>query len=86
MQCFIYKSLKTEYLYLYIDKKDDFTNVPDALFDNLGKLEFVMALGLSPQRKLAQENVETVMDRLKNKGFFIQLPPAKDLAKNNFPK
>ncbi len=78
MQCFIYKSLKTEYLYLYIDKKDDFTNVPDTLFDNLGKLEFVMELMLSPQRKLARENVETVMDSLKNKGFFIQLPPAKD--------
>ncbi|MDD5275658.1 MAG: YcgL domain-containing protein [Methylovulum sp.] len=78
MQCFIYKSLKTEYLYLYIDKKYDFTNVPDALFDKLGKLEFVMELMLSAHRKLARENVETVMDSLKNKGFFIQLPPAKD--------
>lgn len=78
MQCFIYKSLKTEYLYLYIDKKDDFTKVPDTLFGNLGKLEFVMELALSPQRTLAREKVETVMDDLKNKGFFIQLPPTKE--------
>ncbi len=76
MRCFIYKSLKTECLYLYIDKKDDFTNVPAALFDSLGKLEFVMELMLSPQRKLAQEKAEIIMDSLKNKGFFIQLPPA----------
>lgn len=77
MLCFIYKSLKTDYLYLYTDTKDDFTKVPEALFNRFGKLEFVMELELSPQRKLAQENVEKVIASLKDKGFFVQLPPAK---------
>lgn len=75
MQCFIYKSLKKEHLYLYVDKKDDFSKVSEALFDSFGKIEFVMDLELTPERKLAKENVEKVMNSLKTKGFFVQLPP-----------
>ena len=75
MQCFIYKSLKKEALYLYIDKRDDFSAVPDALLQSLGRLNFVMELQLDPQRKLAKEDVKKVIESLQNKGFFIQLPP-----------
>ena len=66
MKCFIYKSLKKDYLYLYVTKKDDFSKVPDALFKHLGKMEFVMDLELSPQRKLASEYPGKVIDALKN--------------------
>lgn len=75
MLCFIYKSLKKEQLYLYVDKKDDFSKVPEALFNSFGKMEFVMDLELTPERKLAKEDVEKVMDSLNTKGFFVQLPP-----------
>ncbi|HEY8158673.1 MAG TPA: YcgL domain-containing protein [Methylobacter sp.] len=75
MLCFIYKSLKKEHLYLYVDKKDDFSKVPEALFGSFGKTEFVMELELTPERKLAKEDVEKVIDSLKTKGFFVQLPP-----------
>lgn len=78
MLCFIYKSLKTDYLYLYVDKKDDFSAIPEILLTSFGKLEFVMQLELSAQRKLARENAEKVMASLKDKGFFVQLPPAKE--------
>ena len=77
MQCFIYKSLKKEYLYLYIDKKDDFSKVPEALFNSFGNMEFVMNLELTPERKLAKEDVEKVIESLNQKGFFVQLPPIK---------
>ena len=77
MQCFIYKSLKKEYLYLYIVKKDDFSNVPDALVSSLGKMEFVIELVLSPERKMARENAGKVIDSLKTQGFFVQMPPQK---------
>lgn len=75
MLCFIYKSLKKEYLYLYVDKKDDFSKVPKALFDSFGKMEFVMDLELADERKLAQEETGKVIESLKTKGFFVQLPP-----------
>ena len=82
MLCFIYKSLKTEYLYVYIDKKDDFSALPEALLNSLGQLEWVMSLELSSERKLAQENVVNVMNSLINQGFYIQLPPNKKSLAN----
>ena len=77
MQCFIYKSLKKDYLYLYVVKKDDFSTVPDALFNHFGKMEFVMDMELSPERKLAREDAGKVIESLKEQGFFVQLPPQK---------
>lgn len=78
MQCFIYKSLKKDYLYLYIAKKDDFSKVPDALVNSLGKMEFVMELELSPERKLAREDTGKVIECLKRQDFFVQLPAQKE--------
>ena len=80
MQCFIYKSLKKEYLYLYITSKDDFSNVPESLLNTFGQLDFVMALTLTTERKLAREDAQKVMDHLKVQGFFVQLPPQKETA------
>jgi uncharacterized protein YcgL (UPF0745 family) len=78
MQCFIYKSLKKDYLYLYIDKKDDFSKVPDALINHFGKMEFVMDLELSPERKLAREDAGKIIQNIMEQGFFVQLPPQKE--------
>lgn len=80
MQCFIYKSLKKEYLYLYVSKQDDFSQLPQALLDSFGAMAFVMSLELSPEKKLAREDSVKVIASLKEKGFFVQLPPSKDLA------
>lgn len=77
MQCFIYKSLKKEDLYLYIDKKDDFSKVPEMLFNSFGKMAFVMDFELTPERKLAREDAGKVIASLKEKGFFVQMPPTK---------
>ncbi|MFM8342673.1 MAG: YcgL domain-containing protein [Methylomonas sp.] len=75
MQCYIYKSLKKDELYLYLDKKDDFSAIPDSLMQSFGRLSFVMALELTPERKLARENSEKVIESLNNQGFFVQMPP-----------
>ncbi len=80
MQCFIYKSLKKDYLYLYIVNKDDFSKVPEALLNSFGKMEFVMAIELSQERKLAREDAGKIMDSLKSQGFFVQLPPQRETA------
>jgi uncharacterized protein YcgL (UPF0745 family) len=75
MLCFIYKSLKKDGLYLYLDKKEDFSALPETLLANVGKLAFVMELELTPERKLAREDSQKVLASLKEKGFFMQLPP-----------
>ncbi len=75
MQCFIHKSLKKEFLYLYTVSKDDFSAIPEELLTNLGKIEFVMELELTKNRKLAKEDASKVLSSLITKGYFIQLPP-----------
>jgi len=76
MIAYIYKSSKKDGLYLYIIRKDDFSDVPQALYDSMGKEPvFVMEVTLSPERKLARENVETVISSLESNGFHVQIPP-----------
>lgn len=75
MQCYIYKSLKKAELYLYIDKKDDFSAVPEECLSTLGPLVHVMDLELTRERKLAREDSQKVLKCLQEKGFFIQMPP-----------
>jgi uncharacterized protein YcgL (UPF0745 family) len=46
----------------------------------MGKLEFVLELELSPERKLAKEDSQKVLASLQDKGFFVQLPPTDFIA------
>lgn len=76
MKTYIYKSQKKEELYLYITKKDDFSEVPQALYDSMGKEPvFVMELELSPEKPLAREDVNDVINNLQQQGFHVQMPP-----------
>jgi uncharacterized protein YcgL (UPF0745 family) len=75
MQCFIYKSLKKQDVYLYLRNQDDFACLPDALQDSLGRLEFVFSLEITPERKLASADPAAVIDNLHKRGYFLQLPP-----------
>jgi len=34
-----------------------------------------MSLQLTPERKLAREDTNKVIDSINNKGFFVQMPP-----------
>ncbi len=82
MLCYIYKSLKKNELYLYLNDKDDFSALPEALLKSLYPLEFVMELELTPERKLARENSQTVIERINSQGFFIQMPPQSTFDTN----
>lgn len=76
MNAYIYKSSRRDELYLYLAQKDDFSNVPQALYDSMGKEPiFVMEVALTPERKLAREDVNTVIKSLETKGFHLQMPP-----------
>ncbi|WP_260258974.1 YcgL domain-containing protein [Vibrio intestinalis] len=74
MLCAIYKSSKKEGAYLYLPKKDDFSQVPDQLMQMFGKPTMVMVVKLDG-RTLAQVDVEKVKQSLNSDGFFLQLPP-----------
>ncbi len=69
MQCYVYKSLKQDLLFLYIDKKDDFSRVPAELLQSFGTLEFVLEMELTPERKLAKEDSKQVLQVCRKKVF-----------------
>lgn len=77
MQCFIYKGLKKPDSYLYIEREEDFSRVPEALLNMIGKPEYVMTLELNRQLQLARVSADEVMCRLDEQGYYLQLPPGE---------
>jgi len=75
IECAIYKGIKKPDAYLFVTDDEALADVPQALLDMLGKLEFVMTLSLDKNRKLVQADVEQVMQLLKEQGYFLQIPP-----------
>jgi len=75
MNCRIFRSdLKSE-TYLYLDADKDFADLPEELQTAFGDPGFVMSLELTPVSKLARVEVEKVLKRLEEDGYFLQLPP-----------
>ena len=75
MQAYVYKSLKKADTYLYLAARDDFARLPEPLRTQLGGLQFVLELALTPDRKLAREDVSVVRENLSARGFHLQFPP-----------
>lgn len=73
--CWIYKSPKKDEMYLYVKQKDNFDEIPDILLKRFGTPVFVMELELTPGRKLARENPQTVLNNIAENGFHLQMPP-----------
>ena len=74
MNCFIYRCSRKQDLYIYLGEKDDFSSVPTEILRSLGITEFSIELELTPETKLAKEDVATVISNLEEKGFHLQLP------------
>jgi len=75
MQAFVYKSLRQADTYVYLAARDDFARLPPPLVTQLGKLQFVLEVALTPERKLAQADADVVRENLAARGFHIQFPP-----------
>jgi uncharacterized protein YcgL (UPF0745 family) len=83
MLCTVYKSSKKEGTYLYVEKKDDFSRVPETLLTMFGKPILVMTFNLAG-RDLARVDVEKVRASIKDEGFFLQLPPPPENELENY--
>lgn len=82
MLVYVYKSPKKADTFLYVLKKNDFSDVPQALRTTFGTPVFVMVIPLNKRPKLAQVDKQTLLDELNQKGFYLQLPPPpEDLLK-----
>lgn len=75
MLSWIYKGAKKPNTYLYIDRKDNFERVPAPVLSLMGDLSLVVEVDLSCREKLAQADINEVMNKLSEQGFYIQMPP-----------
>lgn len=73
--CWVYRSPHKPEMYLYLAAPDGFDVIPEALLDQFGEPVLVIELELSPDRRLAREDVEIVMCNLRTRGYHLQLPP-----------
>ncbi|MAD90121.1 MAG: YcgL domain-containing protein [Pseudomonadota bacterium] len=74
----VYKSSKRANTYLYIEKRDDFSKIPDPLMDTFGTPLYVMMFDLSKREKLGIADIKLVQSELTEKGFYLQLPPKEE--------
>lgn len=85
MICTIYRSSKRDQTYLYVEKRDDFSSVPEELMKSFGQPQLAMMIDLECKKKLGSADIEKVKSALKEQGYYLQLPPPPEsLLKMHF--
>ncbi len=75
MICAVYKSLRKADSYLFVEKRNEFERVPEALMAMFGEPKLVMMLPLDKRDHLGFADIKKVKTELNDKGFYLQLPP-----------
>jgi uncharacterized protein YcgL (UPF0745 family) len=65
-------------MYLYVEKRHALARVPEALLEAFGAPVHAFDLVLSPERKLAKEDITKVLENIETQGYHLQLPPPED--------
>lgn len=76
--CTVWSSPKKDEMYLYTDRLEGLKRVPEELLTMFGTPKEVMGLPLSEDRKLGRADAKKVLEEIKVKGFYLQLPPVKE--------
>ncbi|KAA8715111.1 YcgL domain-containing protein [Pseudomonas cannabina] len=84
--CSIYRSPKKSEMYLYVLKSDILKRVPPELLMAFGKPVHAFDLVLSPERSLAREDINLVLENLDSQGYHLQMPPAEDEYIEHLPE
>ncbi len=74
----VFRSSKDGDMYLYVEKAKGLDNVPEALMNLFGNATAVMVLVLDEQKQLARADAAKVMKGIREQGYYLQLPPAKE--------
>lgn len=77
MICAVYKSRLKADSYLFVEKRNEFERVPEALMQMFGAPTLVMMLPLSKRDHLGFADINKVKSELLNKGYYLQVPPPK---------
>ena len=80
----IFKGDKKEEMYLYVDQKKGLQKVPEDLLASFGRIESVMVLPMTQDKKLARVKASDVLEGISKEGYFLQMP--KTLIYLELPK
>ena len=75
MNCQIFRSKKKDETYLVLASDQSFEDLPADLRATFGEPVYVMTLQLSSKSKLARVETLSVLKSLRERGYFLQLPP-----------
>ena len=75
LDCQVYKSSRQPDTYIYLPDGAVFDSLPEPLRHRFGNPEKVMDLTLDKRVQLAQADALLVMQKIREQGFFLQLPP-----------
>ncbi|KZX86019.1 hypothetical protein A3715_27430, partial [Oleiphilus sp. HI0009] len=70
--CSVYKSSKRAEMYLYVDRSQDVSKLPEALMQAFGTPTKVLDLILTPEKELARADASTVLEAIAEKEFYLQ--------------
>ena len=74
VNCKIYRCSNHDEMYLYTHEDKSINDLPDELINLVKGLTHIMDLELTPERKLAREDISIVINNLEEKGFHLQMP------------
>ncbi|WP_372762440.1 YcgL domain-containing protein [Pseudoalteromonas sp.] len=74
----VYKSNKKADTFLFVEKRDDFSKVPEPLMAMFGQPRYVMIINLAKRQHLGGSDLAVVKSELAEKGYYLQLPPPKE--------
>lgn len=78
MLCAVYKSVRKDSTYLYVERRDDFSKVPEALLQTFGTPVLVTLINLARREHLALADLNKVKQQLQSQGYYLQIPPPVD--------
>ena len=76
--CEIFKSSRQDEMYLYVDKRQGMKDVPEVLLEHFGTPQPVLTMILTADKRLSRAQAADVMAAIDDKGFYLQMPPAKE--------
>lgn len=78
LPCRVYRSPRRAEMYLYVTAARDLEPVPADLLARFGVPELALQLELGTARRLARVDAEEVLAALRERGWYLQLPPSPD--------
>ncbi len=76
--CRVYRSPKRAEMYLYVTATQDLAPIPEELLSRFGRPELVLEFALDGARRLARADADEVLAALRERGWYLQLPPSPD--------